>query len=237
MPLDTNSVETLFGRDSHPGMSENPEKWEKAWEKDLKLHWDGPRSVYGKPTAKIQIGVTPEVRRSFNLDLSWQEIYGATHDLVRLQTFLGEEAVQKVVLDNFDSRWKTQPEAERRKIILKGICRALRRPGLHRDRMFCPESTLSHLAAGNGENYLKLLHFLLPDDTHQPLTEPKFIPHPDVDRYLSAETGCSDRDKPVYDSYVRFVRIGRNFCLTNIIRETFLEFVSVLSAPKSDLAH
>lgn len=227
-------METLFGHDRHRNLADSPEEWEKAWTKDLQTFWDGPRSIYGNPSARLVVNTPAALRRSFNSDEYWEEIYTVTHQLLRAQARLGAEAVEKVVLDDFDTQWRSLSAVDRRRTVLEGIHRAMRLPGIHSGRIYCPESTLDYLSSGDGGNYLKLLRFLLPDDTHQPLTEPRFLPHPDVDRYLTIDPACAEEDLPIIKVYTRLIQLDRASCLTHIVSEIFQVHVRhILSLPRS----
>ena len=141
-----------------------------------------------------------------------------------MQQDLAKEAAVRFAEENFEKKWRALSNEERRKFIMEGIYRTMCIPDMEERRKWCPDSTLNHLASENGETYLRTLKALLPADINAPITEPRQIPHPVVDRVLSLD--------PVYDKQpgiklvVRMYRLSRTYCLTTIIWNTFLAFVS-----------
>ena len=107
--------------------------------------------------------------------------------------------------------------------MLEGICRAMRTEAFIPGRRYCPDSTLENLASMRGETYLKCLRQILPDDLGNVITEPRTIPHPIVDRYLTVRP--SREGLPGYKAMVKAYHTTRIQCLTGIIVEIFEAFV------------
>ena len=148
-----------------------------------------------------------------------------TRKLILYQTRLAADVEPRMKWDNFEEKWLALTDSRRREIVLKGVCAAMRAgPGSHQERMFCPDSTVENLASKEGKTYLEYLRLLTAGDPSSPPVEPRSIPHPVVDRFLTVD--AKQARQPGYKGYATFQRLMRNRCMSQIIANIFGAFVS-----------
>lgn len=207
-------------------MLADPEKWEAAWNRDLKLLWEDKIDGLAHPLASFANSYTQEevVQHASEEALFDLQRYIAT--VCTGQNQLANDLAMKSVYDDFEKRWKGATEKERHNAVLTGICRAMEAGTRNLPRMLCPESTLENLTTENGETYLKYLRMSTPDDFHKPLEEPKRIRNRYVERYLSIRPHFAGH--PGYKSLATLLEYRRIECINEILRETFFAFVSFL---------
>ena len=208
-------------RERRPDIHTSRAAWEKSWEDDMDKNFRKGGFARIRHLSEIMpTEVIAHMGDSSVIYTMQQEV-----DVIcRMQQDLAKEAAMRFAEENFEQKWRALSNEERRKFIMEGIYRTMCIPDMEERRKWCPDSTLTHLASENGETYLRTLKALLPADIRAPITEPKQLPHPVVDRVLSL--GPGDDKKPGIKVVVRMYRLSRTYCLTTIIWNTFLAFVS-----------
>ena len=228
---DKKRIQKIFGRDAHRGMHDDPIMWEVGWYKTLNGFWDGPTSTFGNPSARMTFNLPDQELDLWDTDALWWELFNSEREVINLQMTFGTVVVLKEREASFEKWWRNRlTDNIRGNLILEGIVRAMDRdPEMHKDRIYCPESLFKHLVGeGSGENYLKYLKMLLPDDIDRLVTEPKFIPNTAVDRFLTVDPNQtrSEKDLKIRKAHARRLQLGRARCLTSIIGTIFFTAVS-----------
>ena len=204
-------------------MRRDSEKWEASWASDLDSFWKDGVGDWTKPGANFSQAF------GFKDVLMWtrEENLGYIQSMSRcvcaLQDCFGHDVASRSMLYDFDTEWMTASDADRRKVALEGICRAMADDDLLIARRWCPDSTLNHLISEHGETYLQLMRLVLPQDLANLPVTPNRIPHPAVDRHMSMSPTLASI--PGYRGMATMLELGRIQCMTRIIREIFLAFV------------
>ncbi|KAF7794721.1 hypothetical protein EIP86_005859 [Pleurotus ostreatoroseus] len=149
-----------------------------------------------------------------------------------LQQDLAKEAARRFAENDFENAWLSQSQDKRREVVMEGIYRTMCIPAMETRRKFCPDSTLSHLTSKQGRTYIDMLRTVLPSNIGANSTEPLHFPHPIVDRVLSL-TAENER-KPGAIAMYRMSCLFRTYCLTAIIWNILLAFVSSLPSGNMD---
>ena len=208
----------------HPGMLEDPERWERSWAKDLTSLWVGAKSKNGNPNATIASHTSSAEAKVHAMEVCIANAHAVLSCVVRNQISLGSAVAMRSVAHDYEQEWRDLTDARRREIILEGICNSMQCGILIPARAYCPDSTVDFLSSRSGEQYLDFLRALLPDDLSTLTAEPKMIPHPLVDRYLTI--GPPYTEQAGYKALARTHQILRIQCMTSIIFDIFQVFVS-----------
>ena len=207
----------------HPGIHDKPEKWDALWTKDLETQWQVPRGKLGNPKASIATHTPPKEAEVFAREENIVNGQAIVASVTRHQLILGSDVALYAVTHDYEKDWRALTDKQRKKVLLEGIRNAMLPGVIAPGRMYCPDSTVKFFSLNGGENYLKYLHLLIPDDLYNP-TEPRMIPHAVVDRYLTIT--AEYKNKPGYKALGYAYQTTRIQCLTSIVYEIFHVFVS-----------
>lgn len=208
-------------RKTRPDINTSPAAWEQSWEQDFK------RTYYTEPTGEfthLGIYTPPGAPKAKSLDDVALSLYDHVNHICKSQEILAQDAAEHFARSDFENSWRSATDEKRREAILEGICKTMRCPYMDKRRHWCPDSTLSNLASENGETYIRMLKTALPADLDAPIIEPAHFPHPIMDRALS----LSPKDEKNYEVVAlrRTERLWRTYCLTKIVHNILLSFVS-----------
>lgn len=213
----------MFDNSKYGDMLADPELWEQKWSEDLKNRWEGPRSRWGSILANMSIKTSPEEAKVWIGETNLLDMHSVISQVCQWQNDFGVAVARRALTSDYEREWLALSDGQRRKIVLAGICRAMRTEAFIPGRGYCPDSTLENLASAHGETYLKYLRQIIPDDLGHKITDPKTIPHPIVDRYLAVRP--SREGMPGYKAMVKAYQVARIQCLTGFISEIFDTFV------------
>jgi hypothetical protein len=212
---------------SRPSMETHRLEWEVSWERDFKRNYEPIDRL--PESGCLSLILPPQfVLPLMSSDSHIMRIDHETKVLMQLQRILSNAAIQ--TLADFEARWRALSDQARRERILDGIC-CFMRSGMEveteTDRRMCPESSLEHLASAGGETFLTVLRSLLipPEAIATNEFTPAIPSHPAIDRVLTLSE--SERETLGYRRFAHKFRIDRAVLLTEIIRNTYMLFVSL----------
>lgn len=197
--------------------------WEKSWADDMDKNYRTGALARVRSFAEV---VPPEAAAMLGSSSALFTMQQEVNLICGMQLDLAKEAAVRFAEDDFEKKWRALSNDKRREVIMEGIYRTMCIPDMEDRRKWCPDSTLNHMASGNGETYLHMRKSLLPGDINTPITEPKQISHTVMDRLFTLS--AADERKPGMKTVVRMYNLSRTYCLTTIIWNTFLAFVSRL---------
>ena len=211
-----------FSRSPRPDIRKDRLGYEKSWEEDFERNY-----VKGRLASLSSLAVitAPAAVSKLATDTMLVQLAHEARLICNMQNDLAQEAVEKFAQEDFEKHWLGLPDEKRREFILEGICRSMVVGDMEDRRRWCPDSTLNNLASDGGSTYIKMLKTLLPADMGKPITEPRRIPHPLMDRLLSLPPNYTEQ-APGYKTLMQVHAYSRTYCLTFILWNTFLAFVS-----------
>lgn len=204
-----------------PSMSTDPLAWERSWERDFKRVFSSRAYTHGSFSDMCP----PEMVHMFASDFSLVLVAQNKQHLCGLQSSFTKRVAKACALEDFENGWREMPRVLRDDVILQAICRVMEPLNTDIERIWCPDSTVSHLSSNNGETFLTMMKQLLVkgDAVPHKEMEPRYIPHPIIDR-LCALTE-TEQSKPGYRSYSTYTKVTRARILTRIMLEAVHIFV------------
>lgn len=204
-------------------MQTQPRAWEKSWENDFNRNYGALRTYSGSALDLLGQFMPVHVLAASSASDTGMLVQAEEEaHLCRMQRALAVNAGFHFIHDGFEGKWRGLSAARREEVVLEGICRAMKRFDMEMRRLWCPETTLTNLTAGGGEEYLRLLRLLIPDNLEEDSVEPEHVPHPILDPLLTPR----DDDKiPGHKALYRSFRTSRLLGLTHIISCVFSTMV------------
>ena len=208
--------------EKRPDMHTTRLDWERSWQKDF--DWNFPNAntsrianMHHIPKSAFAVGTSDSALFS----MKQQEAL-----VCRLQHNIAKEAASRFARDNFEGAWKALAQDKRQEIVLEGIYRTMCIPSLDVGREWCPDSSMQHLASRGGEEYLRMLRFLMPANLDAPPAEPIYIPHPLIDLILTPSQ--EQLQYPGCRASFRGLKGIRTYTLSVIIWNILLAFVRLV---------
>lgn len=201
-----------------PDMHTASRAWEAAWERDFE-------EFYGPGRARRLSDICPPV---FAQLVAGSNESPMLYEQQRRVLCRSQEEFLRNIAGAFAElgflhAWRDLSQARREDIILAGIIRAFDTcMFMDLRRGWCPDSSLKHLAAQDGEVYIKILQDLLPSDVGVPLMEPLSVPCLVVDELFGlAKDAQADAEYRILA--VQFNTM-RQECMTRILSSILFEF-------------
>lgn len=209
----------IYWTENRPDMHTERRAWEKSWEDDFERNY----RMFAQLPCSILVVIPKKVVQSANTDSNLLALEQLERALCELQQRLAHEAAIECANLDFESRWRALSAEKREEVVLEGIYRTMRVAGNESRRQWCPDSTLSHLASQDGEEYLRMLRCLVPDNLDARIVEPIQIPHAIVDRMFTPS--ATEAQSPGCRTMLRTFRTSRMYILTHVIWFTMHAFV------------
>lgn len=205
-----------------PDRRTSPRSWEAAWQQDFERFYgsEGPPQL----SDMVPLAVANVLDTSVDSPMIYEQNRRA---LCRNQ----EGAVYNIAgafaeLD-FEQKWKASTQEEREKAILEGIVHSFDDVfDMDMKRIWCPDSSLKHLAAQDGNVYIQALKALLPSDVGATIQEPLSVPCQAVDDILTLTE--EEQAHAGYRVLAFQMALCRNDCMTAILTNILLTFVCLL---------
>ncbi|KAJ7653172.1 hypothetical protein DFH06DRAFT_1204874 [Mycena polygramma] len=157
-----------------PSFTEDPRGWNTAWELHLALVFGSEVEIQ---SATGPLATRPSITGKFPTEFYDQMVTDSTAVYINsltshicdLQHSLTVKAAQRIVDDDFQTRWMLCPPHEREEFILEGLVRTCKVSASYEPwRDVCPELTLKRLNHGSGEGFLDLLDMLCHPESQEP---------------------------------------------------------------------
>lgn len=210
----------FYWTEQRPDMHKDRRAWEKTWQVDFDRNY---RALAVLPGSVVTL-MPPSTVEYLNTDGNLMAVEQENMLLCELQRDLATEAAKQFARHDFEKRWTALPRAKREEFVLEGIYRTLVIPFRDIQRQWCPDSTLSNLASRNGEEFLRIIKCLMPDNMGARIVVPIQVPHPIVDRLFTPRP--AELQRPEIKAVFRTFRTYRTCVLTYVVWNTLLAYVS-----------
>ena len=202
-----------------PSMYTSPLAWEKTWQADFER-------CYGPELPHTFSELWPERLVS---EIAASSDVAVTHEDRRRRLCRHQEQVVRWIAGAFAERdlerkWKVLDAARREEVVLEGVCRAFQGPNADYSRMWCPDSSVKHLVAKDGDVFLGMLKAFLPSDICAQIAEPLTIPCSLVDKLLALTP--EEQNHAGYRTFAMHEKLNRAQCITAVLSNIIEVFVS-----------
>lgn len=205
-----------------PDRRTSPQSWEAAWQRDFEQRYGPGHSP--RLSEIIPLFVLDALAASDDSSMMYEE-YRRT--LYRNQENAAHYITGTFAEFNFEQKWRASTQDKREEVILEGIVRSFDTVlEMNMKRTWCPDSSLKHLAAQDGDVYIRMLKALLPSDVGATIQEPLSIPCQAVDNILMLTE--EDRACTVYRVLALHLALCRKECMMAILSNILLAFVRLL---------
>lgn len=213
-------MQNMYWKENRPSMHTSREAWEQSWENDFQRNYRAMAQLQGS----ISTLLPPDTISILGTENSLISLERETGLLCRLQQDMAEEVATQCAEEDFERKWKDLSPKKREEFVLEGIYRTMQIPDMEERRKWCPDSSLKNLTSRGGDEYLRILRSLLPDDLNTRISEPNHVSHPITDRFFTPTAAESKRG---YGTACRTFRTSRTYVLSTIVWNIFLAAVSI----------
>lgn len=203
-----------------PSMRNNRAAWEKSWENDFKRSY----SSYHLGPALIAETFESDGLALYTSDSVIGGIHVHIESLLQLQRLTGKRANRAFILDNFELKWLALAPRKRREIVFEGLVCSMSSEA-DTERIWCPDSTVTHLTSRNGQTYLDMMRAIIPADLGplKPNEEPKTVPNAMIDPLFTLSE--VQQKQPGLRAAVLYAKISRARFLTEVLVSILQIFV------------